>query len=328
MRTASRQRRKEEDRPRDDSLDFWMLRILEMEPVRVRSVAEKSGVVVWSGPKGCRALCGTEEVSAEFIGRRGVVGDYVTVGLAADESTWRVTHVSERKTKLARPDPATKGEHIIVANVDLIAIVVSLIAPPLHPRLIDRYFIAIQHGGAEPLLVVNKVDLASEADRAAAEAMLAPYAAIGLSPRWLSANTGEGIHALRAELSGQTVAFVGHSGVGKSSVVNALYPELAQKTGAVSEGYGRGTHTTTASGLFEMPNGTRLIDTPGVRSFGLAGIKRAELRLYFPEFAGFACRFRDCSHQQEPACAVREAAKNGEIAAARYDTYLRLMGAS
>lgn len=303
-----------------------MLKILEMEPVRVRSVAEKTGVVTWSGLKGCRALCGAEEINAEFIGRRAVVGDQVTLGLATDEQTWRVIQVAERKTKLARPDPATKGEHIVVANVDRIAIVVSLIAPPLHPRLIDRYFIAIQHGGAEPLLVVNKVDLASEMERKEAVAMLEPYAAVGLAPMWLSANSGEGIDALRAELSGQTVALVGHSGVGKSSVVNALYPELAQKTGAVSEGYGRGTHTTTASGLFVMPDGTRLIDTPGVRSFGLAGIKRDELRLYFPEFAGFSCRFRDCAHREEPACAVREAAESGAIAKVRYETYLRLMG--
>ena len=134
--------------------------------------------------------------------------------------------------------------------------------------------------------------------------------------------------ALVELVRGRVCAFVGHSGVGKSSLINALHPDVSAREGDVSEAHGRGTHTTTASTLYELRDGTRVIDTPGIRSFGLWKINAEELRWYFPEFDALraSCRFGDCTHSHEPGCGVRAGVESGQIAAARYDTYLRMLG--
>lgn len=242
------------------------------------------------------------------------VGDRVTV---ADDA---VRTVLKRKTWLGRTDPQTGQIRAIVANVDAVVVVVSVVAPPLHPRIVDRYLIGIGRGGAQALVAVNKIDLGDEELR-----LLEPYAAAGIPILPVSADAGIGLAALRDALAGKTCAFVGHSGVGKSSLVNALMPEAAQAVGEVSEGYGRGTHTTTASSTFDLGNGTRLIDTPGIRAFGLGRLTRAELAFGFPEFADHPCRLRDCSHTHEPDCGVKEALERGAISEFRYDTYLSLL---
>ncbi len=242
------------------------------------------------------------------------VGDRVTV--AGDV----VRTVFKRRTWLGRTDPGTGQVRAIVANVDTVVVVVSVVAPPLHPRIVDRYLIGIGRGGAEPLVAVNKIDLG---DRELA--LLDSYAAAGVPIVPVSADARIGIEALRERLRGKTCAFVGHSGVGKSSLVNALMPEAAQAVGGVSEGYGRGTHTTTASSTFDLGNGTRLIDTPGIRAFGLGRLTRAELAWGFPEFAAHPCRLRGCSHTHEPDCGVKEAVERGDVSEFRYDTYLGLL---
>lgn len=303
-----------------------MLRILEQE----QGIAERAtttGTVVWAGPQSCRVvLDGGEEERESLVRRqRPVVGDRVRlISRAADNL--EVAGIEPRRTKLSRPRVSDGGaEQVIVANVDTVVVVVSILTPPLHPRLIDRYLVAIQYGGAEATLVLNKIDLADAATRAEASALLAPYRAIGVPFFPVSTITGEGIEMLQGHLARKTAAFVGHSGVGKSALVNALYPEIGQKVGAVWQGYGRGTHTTTASDLFRLPDGGALIDTPGIRSFGIWNVPREELRCFFPEFEACTCRFRDCLHVAEPGCGVREAAETGEISSARYDAYLRLL---
>lgn len=238
------------------------------------------------------------------------VGDRVTVAGGI------VCTVLKRRTWLGRTDPGTGQIRAIVANVDTVVVVVSVIAPPLHPRIIDRYLIGIGRGGAEPLVAVNKIDLGDTELR-----LLAPYAAAGVALLPVSADAGIGIEALRERLRGKVCAFVGHSGVGKSSLVNALMPAAVQATGRVSEGYGRGTHTTTASSTFDLGGGTRLIDTPGIRSFGLGPLTRAELAWGFPEFAEHPCRLRGCTHDHEPDCGVKAALQSGQIDAFRYETY-------
>lgn len=255
-----------------------------------------------------------------------VAGDRVQ--LATRDGHTYVHSVRSRRSVIARPDPHERGrELVLAANIDLALIVVSVRAPPLHPRLIDRFMVVIQRGGAEAVLCVNKWDLLdSDEARDEALAALAPYADAGLARFTLSTRTGDGIDALRAYIHGRTTALVGHSGVGKSSLLNALDPRADAAIGAVSAAVGRGKHTTSSASMREVDGGTWLIDTPGVRALGL-DLDKTSLATYFPEFDAHAvgCRFRDCAHMNEPRCAVRDAAQTGSLSPARYDTYLRIL---
>ena len=167
-----------------------------------------------------------------------------------------------------------------------------------------------------------------ETPEARAESLKAldPYRHLGISVLSCSADTGDGIGDLRCALAGRTAVFIGHSGVGKSSLLNALDPRLAIAAKTVRAGAGQGRHTTTASTLYRLDCGAQVIDTPGIREFGLWKLSAGELRWYFHEFeeAAAGCRFSDCTHTHEPKCGVRQAVQDGTVAAARYDTYCRL----
>lgn len=254
------------------------------------------------------------------------VGDRVVIE-PADGGNWRVGAVLPRHSVLARPDPLNPHlQRLIAANIDLVVNVVSLKAPPLKPRLIDRYLIAILRGGAQPAIVVNKIDLVPADERDEALAPLDPFRRLDVPILGCSTKTGEGLDALRALLEGKTGALVGHSGVGKSSILNALDERLRIATGGLHVKRGTGTHTTTSSTLHDLGGGTFVIDTPGIREFGLWSLDRESLRDYFPEFeeAAELCRFNDCTHLHEPDCEVKERAATGEIHPARYETYVRL----
>lgn len=253
------------------------------------------------------------------------VGDDAFTELRGD--VWTLTGIGPRRSKLSRVDVGhANRERVIVANVDVVVIVVSVVSPPLHPRIIDRYLIAIQKGGCEPVIVVNKIDLLSREEKDLELAKLDCYRRLGVPVLPCAAASAEGVGELNTILKGRLSAFVGHSGVGKSSLVNAIKPNLNLKVGEVSEGYGRGTHTTTSSSLIDLGEGTRVIDTPGVRSFGLWQLKVEELPWYFPEFdAVAACQFNDCTHTHEPRCGVKSAVQRGEISSDRYDTYIRIL---
>ncbi|RYG34146.1 ribosome small subunit-dependent GTPase A [bacterium] len=244
----------------------------------------------------------------------------IAVGDEAAVDKGRVVSVFARRTWLARPDPDTGQERVIVANVDAIVHVVSVVAPPLHPRMIDRVFLAVGRGGAEYMLAVNKLDLPGGREELSLIDDYRPH----LSVFEVSSQDGRGVEGLRSAIQGKTVAFFGHSGVGKSSLLNAVVGAKTAKAGEVSEGYGRGTHTTTSSTLYDLGEDTRIIDTPGIRSLGLWSLSDEDLREAFPEFSGLGCRFRDCKHIEEPDCAVRAAVDDGEISKFRYDTYRRL----
>lgn len=317
---AAAMRKRNASSERRVSLDDIVLALLD-SPSEATGTNVRRVTVGWTSESIARAF--GEDFEFLLDGKRPVVGDEVDVAVGQDGRTWRVKAIAPRRTVLARRSAGNSHRHQpIVANVDVVCVVVSVVSPPLHPRLIDRYLIAIQRGGAEPLVCVNKIDLLE--DPAELE-VLEPYRELGVRVIPCSAGSGQGIEDLREAVRGKCLAFVGHSGVGKSSLANALFPALELRTGAVSEGYGRGTHTTTASQMVDLGDGTRVIDTPGIRSFGLGSFAPGELQEYFPEFEGLPCRFRDCTHSHEPDCAVQEAVNAGAIPAARYDTYLRLL---
>jgi ribosome biogenesis GTPase / thiamine phosphate phosphatase len=281
----------------------------------VRSIGSSPGLVVETGPGYCDVLFAGDRVRCRSA-----------VDVATGDQVWfsperrRVEEVVPRRTVLSRSDPDNpRIERVIAANVDVVVNVVSLKSPPLRPGLIDRYLIAIGKSGADALVCVNKIDLLESPEEIEP---LAPYQNLGIAVICCSAATGEGIEQLSDALAGKLCVFAGHSGVGKSSLLNALVSDLDLEIGAVSHGNQKGRHTTTSSALYHLPNGAMIIDTPGIREFGLWNIGPADLRRYFHEFDGRQCGFADCSHTHEPNCAVKDAP---DIARARYESYVRIL---
>lgn len=317
------------------SLQDLVLRLLEQELLEPQASGDLTeGTVVWLGRRACRVRTTDGDIECEISGELAreqqtclAVGDEAVVRVSGGTRVVQTVH--PRRTRLSRPDPDNAHiERVLVANVDLVLVTVSVKTPPLHPRLIDRFAVAILRGGADGAICVNKLDLLEDpAEREAELAKLGPYRDAGFTVVECSTVTRQGMDRVRELIAGKTSAFVGHSGVGKSSILNALRPELGLETRAVSEGYGRGRHTTTASSLYDLGDGTRLIDTPGIRSFGLWRMEAAEVAWYFPEFDPFIadCRFRDCTHIHEPGCAIKLAITQGRVSPQRYDTYLRLV---
>jgi len=286
-------------------------------------------IVIYVGSARCRAVYRESEIDVVIPSGIAVrqksalaVGDRITV--ASEAGAWRLDSILPRHSVLARPDPLRPHmQRLIAANIDVVVHVVSVKSPPLRPRLIDRYLIAIQRGGARPVVCVNKIDLLDDPREELAR--LDVYRKLNVPVIGCSTRTGQGLDELRAQCEGMTTALVGHSGVGKSSILNALDEQLQLATNTLHR-RGTGRHTTTASTLYDFGGGTYLIDTPGIREFGLWDLDRQTLRDYFPEFdePSESCRFTDCTHVHEPDCEVKERVERGEIDAARYETYLRL----
>lgn len=282
-----------------------------------------AGLVAEIGPGFCDVLCGSERLrcrSSLDIGVDVAIGDQV---LFSPERR-RVEQVLPRRSVLSRTDPHNpRLERVIAANIDIVVNVVSLKTPPLRPGLIDRYLIATAKSGAEPVLCVNKIDLL-ENDKELEP--LAPYQELGLAVILCSAAAGIGLGELSDALAGKLCVFAGHSGVGKSSLLNALDSRLSLTTAPVSSSNEKGRHTTTSSSLYHLPNGAIVIDTPGIREFGLWDVSPSELRRYFHEFDAHPCPYSDCTHTLEQDCAVKEAVESREISEARFRSYLRILG--
>lgn len=319
-------------RSKSDSLDEWVKRI--DTPGLESSTEHSTGQVVGLGPgwawvelEDTRVECGLAREIAETQRASLAVGDRVWVDENAEPKP-RVEGVQPRKSLLQRTDPGKKElRRAIVANVDLVVVVASVKTPPLHPKLFDRYLVAIVNGGAEPLLCINKIDLLESAEELdEVRELLAPYEELGIVVQYCSAQSEDGLDELTHHLEDRLCAFVGHSGVGKSSVLSAICPSESIDTGDVRWTDGKGRHTTTSSQLYELENGARVIDTPGIREFGLGALSPEELEAGFPEIAKLraSCRFNDCSHQQEPGCAVRAAVESGELHRSRFESWMRL----
>ncbi|WP_193165807.1 small ribosomal subunit biogenesis GTPase RsgA [Microbulbifer hainanensis] len=256
-----------------------------------------------------------------------VTGDRVAWRPAVGESSGGYGVVGarlERHSELQRPD--RYGDlKTVAANIDRILIVIAPYPEPF-ANAIDRYLVAAETTEIPPLLLLNKIDLIDDSNRAALEDLLEPYPRLGYPVLRLSTKTGEGLPQLLETLAQGASVFVGQSGVGKSSLVNALLPSAGARTGALSEATQKGTHTTTAAELFHLPSGGDLIDSPGIREFGLWHMEEQALLEGFVEFRPFIghCRFRDCRHQGEPGCAINEALARGDISQRRMNSFLHL----
>lgn len=257
-----------------------------------------------------------------------VVGDKV-VWRKGNEQLQGVSGVIEavhpRKNEIARPD-YYDGLKPIAANIDRI-IIVSAVLPTLSLNIIDRYLVVCENAGITPLIALNKVDLLTDEQRQFVEEQLNIYQQIGYDTLMISAHSGENMEKLTALLAQGTSIFVGQSGVGKSSLINHILPSVNAQVGDVSENSGLGQHTTTSSRLYHLPQGGNLIDSPGIREFGLWHLDAEQITNGYREFHQVlgTCKFRDCKHLTDPGCALKEAVEQGKISPIRYDNYHRLI---
>lgn len=261
------------------------------------------------------------------------VGDYVRF-IEAGHDAGLIVEVLPRRNRLSRQDPAPgtyKFEQVIVANVDYIIPVFAAANPTPKWALLDRYLASAESLGLSSLIVITKMDLVQGAEAAPAgevHQIATEYQQIGYPVLLTSSFTGMGVEELRQILKDHTSAFVGKSGVGKTALLNALEPGLGLRVGAVGTGsIGKGRHTTTGAEMIPLSFGGDIIDTPGIREFGLHGVDGDELAAFFPEMRPFIglCRFGlDCRHDEEPGCAIRRAVMAGKISPRRYQSYSRL----
>ncbi len=255
------------------------------------------------------------------------VGDVVTVSLTPDGTGFITAIAPRRNYIIRRASNLSKESHILAANIDKAFLVVTLREPQTTTTFIDRFLATAEAYGVTASVVFNKCDMWDEDDRELADSMSYLYGSIGYEVMVVSARTGQGIDALRASASGRTVLMAGNSGVGKSSLINALVPGLGLRTGNISDQHHTGMHTTTFSEMYDLPGGGRLIDIPGVKGFGTIDFDYAEVGHYFPEIfkTGAECRFRGCTHTHEPGCAVLKALEEQRIARSRYSSYLSIL---
>jgi ribosome biogenesis GTPase len=278
-----------------------------------------------------------DTVAAQSRRDKLAVGDRVR--LDADErgqGAWAIAEVLPRRSKLARRSPGGGyGERVVVANVDQVVVVFAAARPEPHPRMLDRFLVVAEANGVAARVVVNKSELAGDGDAAAGAVVVADrfadYPRAGYPLHATSVTTGHGLDELRTVLAGRTSALTGPSGVGKSSLMNALYPGLDLRVGAISDSVNKGRHTTVGALLHPLPAADGrpsgfVVDTPGLREIGLWGVPADELDRCYPELRDLVdeCRFGDCVHGAEPGCAVRDAVEAGTVSRARYESYRKL----
>lgn len=255
---------------------------------------------------------------------RANLGSLVT----GDQVIWRegnptgvVVASLDRRSVLSRPD-MNGNLRPIAANIDCVVIVVAPL-PEAHANLIDRYLVAAESVNIEPIILLNKNDIIDDNNRQSIEELLSIYPKVGYRTLTASTITMDGLEPLKAFLKDKTSVFVGQSGVGKSALINALLPGVDIKVGELSKGLAKGTHTTTTAKLFHFPHGGDLVDSPGIREFGLWHMKRDQVLEGFIEFRPFIgnCKFRNCQHQHEPGCKLLEALDRGDISQRRLKSF-------
>lgn len=252
--------------------------------------------------------------------------------VTGDAVVWRegnptgvIVALEPRRSLLQRPDAYGRMKPV-AANIDYLLIVIAPEPAPFG-NLIDRYLVAAEHAQLRPVLVLNKCDLIRDGAHADVAALVARYQALGYEVIRASCAHNAGLDALKAKLAGHVSVFVGQSGVGKSSLINALAPQANSKVGELSEAAAKGRHTTTTAQLYHFPSGGDLIDSPGIREFALTHVDANDVAAGFIEFLPHLgkCRFRDCSHREEPGCALRAAFDRGDIGAARWASFWQII---
>lgn len=239
-----------------------------------------------------------------------------------------ITELDDRKNYIIRKSTnLSKQSHIIAANIDRCYLVITIKHPETPLQFIDRFLASAEAYNVDVTLVFNKIDLVTEEWKDYLEEVINLYETIGYECRKISAKTGEGVEEMRNELKGRITLLSGNSGVGKSTLINKLYPNLALKTSEISDAYNTGKHTTTFSEMYEVGDGGYIIDTPGIKGFGTFNMKKEEVGHYFKEIFHFSadCRFNNCTHTHEPHCAVREAVERHDISESRYNSYLSML---
>lgn len=264
-----------------------------------------------------RANLGSLVTGDKIVFRPGPESNGVTSGV--------VETVLERQSELSRPNPYNEIKPV-AANIDVILLVIAP-EPEAHLNLIDRYLVAAENCDIEPIILLNKTDLLNEKSTTRFAHMLAHYEALGYRTMRMCSLEESSLAELKEFLNGRVSVFVGQSGVGKSSMIATLLPGEHLRVGALSANTKKGRHTTTTARLYHFPAGGDLIDSPGIREFGLWHMSPEEVMYGFRELRNIAgvCRFRDCAHESEPGCAIREALKKGEITQQRFDSYRRIL---
>lgn len=258
------------------------------------------------------------------------VGDQVEFELETDtdEQTGVIKHIFPRSNYIIRKSIHKTGHgHIIASNVDQVMLLATLAYPRTSFGFIDRFSVAAESFRIPVTLVFNKIDMLEDETIAYLDEIMAMYRTLGYTCLAISAIEQQGIDEIEQVLTNKITLLAGHSGVGKSTLINELNPTIAQKIGEMSDYAQKGTHTTTFAQMFELKKGMNIIDTPGIKEYGLVDISNQELSDYFPEMRALIgeCKFHDCSHTHEPGCAIIEAVKEEKIAPTRYNSYLSIL---
>lgn len=255
------------------------------------------------------------------------VGDHVEVSLEED-STGVIQQIQNRKNYIIRKSVnLSKQVHIIASNIDIALLVISLKSPHTSLGFIDRFLVTAEAYDIPTTIVVNKIDLLTDDELGELFDLKCIYEDIGYPVIEASTKTGLGIKKIEAALKDKVCLLSGHSGVGKSTIINKIDPLLSLKTQEVSESHNKGQHTTTFAEMFALQMGGYIIDTPGIKGFGLVDMAKAEIQDYFPEILAIKenCKFNNCVHENEPGCAVKSAVENGDISEHRYYNYINLI---
>lgn len=258
------------------------------------------------------------------------VGDIVDFELdnSTDKIIGQIYNIHDRKNYIVRKSVnLSKQTHIIAANIDVLFLLVTINNPTTTTHFIDRFLVTAEAYEIEAVLVFNKIDTYNEETKDEQLYLEYIYSKIGYKCLSVSAKENIGLEDLKSIMKDKVCMFSGHSGVGKSTLINALEPELNLKTATISDAHLQGQHTTTFAEMFDLSFGTKIIDTPGIRGFGIVDMEKDEIGDYFPEFFALKknCRFNNCLHKEEPGCAVKEALEKDELAWSRYQSYLQIL---